>query len=429
MISNPPVKILFLAADPSNEARSRSQKEYRDIEDKLNLSAQRGFSLEQKLAVRTTEIIQVLLRSKPQIVHFSGHGQRSGNLCFQDEIGKSKPVKPDDLASLFKLVTDQVNCVILNACYTEKQACAIAKHIPFVIGMSQSISDKAAIAFAVGFYSALGAQESVEKAYQSGCVQIRLEGLPEHLTPVFHAQKTVTNFPLEVSEQLQKVNPLCIPSRVEGRKQKPVRQSLARLGFVVAGICSAIVAFNTLDSNTVNFSGDPQNGESVVEESQQEESVTEEPQQEESVAEETQQEESVAEETQQEESVAENPQKTGFNFICTTINNVPVTIVKSEKWEGEGRQLIQWVSNHGEFTPEERCQVFTARFNKYFGQGGRYITHGVINNQKAICTTDKKGNSCTEALFALKPDEDPNLVLENLFALNDRNFAGRPLRM
>ncbi|NET61625.1 MAG: CHAT domain-containing protein [Symploca sp. SIO2E6] len=190
MNSNSPVKILFLAADPSNEARLRLQQEHRDIEEKLNLSAQRGFLLEQRLAVRTTDIIQAILDTKPHIVHFSGHGQQSGNLCFEDEIGQSKAVEPEALAELFKLVADQVNCVILNACYSEKQAYAIVEYIPFVIGMNQSISDQAAIAFSVGFYTAFGAQESVEKAYQFGCVQIRLEGLPEHLTPVLHAQKT-----------------------------------------------------------------------------------------------------------------------------------------------------------------------------------------------------------------------------------------------
>lgn len=50
--------------------------------------------------------------------------------------------------------------------------------------MNQSISDKAAIAFSVGFYQALGAGKSIEQAYDFGVVQIRLQGIPEHLTPV-----------------------------------------------------------------------------------------------------------------------------------------------------------------------------------------------------------------------------------------------------
>jgi len=85
---------------------------------------------------------------------------------------------------LFEQFAHQVNCVLLNACYSETQARAIAKHIEYVIGMNKAIGDRAAIAFAVGFYQALGAGRTIEDAYELGCVQIRLQDIPEHLTPV-----------------------------------------------------------------------------------------------------------------------------------------------------------------------------------------------------------------------------------------------------
>jgi hypothetical protein len=50
--------------------------------------------------------------------------------------------------------------------------------------MNQAIGDRAAIAFAIGFYQALGAGRTVEESYKLGCVQIRLQSIPEHLTPV-----------------------------------------------------------------------------------------------------------------------------------------------------------------------------------------------------------------------------------------------------
>jgi len=61
---------------------------------------------------------------------------------------------------------------------------AIAQHIPYVIGMNQAIGDQAAIKFATGFYSAIGAGESLEFAYKLGCSVIQLDGIAEHLTPV-----------------------------------------------------------------------------------------------------------------------------------------------------------------------------------------------------------------------------------------------------
>lgn len=178
--------ILFLAADPTDASRLRLGEEFREIHERLQLAQLRDrFKLElPQLSVRPTDISQALLDAQPKIVHFSGHGTPTGALCFEDNVGKTHLVPPDALAALFEQFAHQVKCVLLNACYTGNQAKAIAEHIKYVIGMDQAIGDKAAIAFAVGFYQALGAGRTIEKAYNLGCVQIGLQGIPEQLTPV-----------------------------------------------------------------------------------------------------------------------------------------------------------------------------------------------------------------------------------------------------
>lgn len=179
------VSILFLTADPTDASRLRLGEEFREIQQKLQLSKLREqFKLHQRTSVRPADISQALLDVQPQIMHFSGHGTATGALCFENQVGQTHPIQPDALAALFEQFANQVNCVVLNACYAESQAHAIAKHIDYVIGMNRAISDMAAIAFAVGFYQALGAGRTIEDAYKLGCVQIRLQGIPEHLTPV-----------------------------------------------------------------------------------------------------------------------------------------------------------------------------------------------------------------------------------------------------
>ncbi len=179
----PMISILFLAAEPADAARLRLGEELREIQ--LQLARPRTlFKLEPRMSVRPTDISQAMLDVQPQIVHFCGHGTATGMLCFENQVGETHPIQPDALAALFEQFAHQVNCVLLNACYSEAQAKAIAKHIEYVIGMNQAIGDRAAIAFAVGFYQALGAGRTVEDAYKLGCVQIRLQGIPEHLTPV-----------------------------------------------------------------------------------------------------------------------------------------------------------------------------------------------------------------------------------------------------
>lgn len=180
-----PIKILFLASDPSDAARLRLGQELREIREKLQSARHRErFTVESREAVRPGDITQALYDIEPQIVHFSGHGTSSGELCVEDILGRVKTINPETLAALFEMEVERVNCVVLNACYSEIQAKAIVQHIPYVIGMSREIGDKAAITFAVGFYKALGANRTVDQAYKAGCLEIRLEDIPEHLTPV-----------------------------------------------------------------------------------------------------------------------------------------------------------------------------------------------------------------------------------------------------
>jgi hypothetical protein len=184
------IKILFLASDPSDTSRLRLHSEYRDIEERLQLAKLRErFLLKPRLAVRVVDITQALLDIEPQIVHFSGHGTNTGALCFENQLGQAQIVEPSALAAIFELFADQVNCVVLNACYSQLQAEAIAKHIQFVIGMNQVIEDRAAIAFSTGFYKALGANRSIDMAYKFGRAEIQLQSIPEHSIPVLHVKK------------------------------------------------------------------------------------------------------------------------------------------------------------------------------------------------------------------------------------------------
>ncbi|WP_339381448.1 CHAT domain-containing protein, partial [Brasilonema bromeliae] len=177
--------ILILAANPKNSLPLRLDEEVREIEAGLQRAKKRElFDLKQRWAVRVQEVYQSLLDFKPQIVHFSGHGTGDHGLALEDETGNVRLVDTQALAGLFELFASHIECVVLNACYSEVQAQAIVKHIPYVIGMNKQIGDQAAIKFATAFYNVLGAGESIEFAYNLGCNVIQLEGIPEYLTPV-----------------------------------------------------------------------------------------------------------------------------------------------------------------------------------------------------------------------------------------------------
>lgn len=177
--------ILILGANPQQTDPLRLDQEVRDIEEGLLRSKNRdGFKISQKWAVRPRDVRRAMLDVSPQIVHFSGHGTGEQGLVFEDEVGQPQLIRGEALASLFKLFSDQLECVVLNGCYSEHQANEICKHIDYVVGMQQSLGDKAAIEFAVGFYDALGAGRSVEFAYELGCSAIQLSGTVGENVPV-----------------------------------------------------------------------------------------------------------------------------------------------------------------------------------------------------------------------------------------------------
>jgi CHAT domain len=181
----PYINILVLAANPKNTTRLRLDEEVREIENGLQRARKRDeFALKQVWAARPIDIRRAMLDLKPQLVHFLGHGTGETGIAFEDEMGNTKLVDTETLAGFFELFSDKVECVILNACYSENQADAIAKHIKYVVGMRKGISDKAAIEFSTAFYDALGAGETVEFAFKLACNAIQWAGLLEHMTPI-----------------------------------------------------------------------------------------------------------------------------------------------------------------------------------------------------------------------------------------------------
>ncbi len=188
--TQPSIRLLFLAANPSDQARLNLAEESRCIDRSLRMTEYRDrFDLQVHFAVRAGDLQELLLRHKPQIVHFSGHGSPENELIFQDDQGDSHAVSAETLADLFGLLKDNIGCVVLNACYAEGQANAIAEHIHCVVGMADAIGDDAAIAFSTAFYRALGYGRDVSNAFQLAVNAIASENLPDVDVPVLIAAK------------------------------------------------------------------------------------------------------------------------------------------------------------------------------------------------------------------------------------------------
>ena len=112
-------KILILSANPINTNDLRLSEEIREIQETLDLSQDKeAFQLITIGAVRITDLRRALLKHKPEIVHFSGHGTGTNGLVLENTLGEPHIVSTKSLSDLFKLFQEQVKCVLLNACYS-----------------------------------------------------------------------------------------------------------------------------------------------------------------------------------------------------------------------------------------------------------------------------------------------------------------------
>ena len=180
--------MLFLAANPVDTPQLRLDEEVRAIDQALRKADYRDrFDLIQHRAVQYGDLQELLLRHQPDLVHFSGHGSATGELLLQGENGIAHPIREQTLSRLFSVLKDNIRCVVLNACYSEGQATAIAQQIDVVIGMKHDLGDDAARNFAAAFYQGLGYGRSVQTAFDLGCLQIDLANIVETDEPQLKA--------------------------------------------------------------------------------------------------------------------------------------------------------------------------------------------------------------------------------------------------
>jgi tetratricopeptide (TPR) repeat protein len=187
-----PLQVLLFTTQPDDIGHSDQMRLDMESEQVRVLEALDEF-IQKGLVQLTTpddgrlSVLRDLLQKQPfHLVFLSGHGNFNADqfsdkhnqafFLFEGEDGKSQRVASQELAKVF--VGTAVQCVVLSACESGKTASdnltaglitSLANiGIPHVIGMRESVLDRAGILFAYAFSHTLARQERLDVAIQAG---------------------------------------------------------------------------------------------------------------------------------------------------------------------------------------------------------------------------------------------------------------------
>lgn len=178
------IRILFLAANPGDAGyRLRLDEEVREVEEKIQGGSKPdSFEVISHWVEKLSDLEKTLLRHRPHIVHFSGHGSKNKGITLEDRDGHVRPLSKQELVELFRNLKDNIRIVFLNACQSRRQIDGFSQVIDFTIAVNSTTGDKTAVVFAQYFYQALAFGRSVPEAFELAQNQLEVEGMDEAKT-------------------------------------------------------------------------------------------------------------------------------------------------------------------------------------------------------------------------------------------------------
>lgn len=156
--------ILALLSNPDDEIKLRSDREIKEINKMISNKAVNDFFCTTYQAVTLEELPSILLNNQPDIIHFSGHGNKN-SLSFESNQGTIQKVSLHVLKPIFEECGNKIICMFLSACSSHLIAQEMSKIIPYVISFPHEIEDEKAIIFSKVFYEMLVLGQTFVSSY------------------------------------------------------------------------------------------------------------------------------------------------------------------------------------------------------------------------------------------------------------------------
>ena len=186
--------VLYLTSSPDPDNPVRVDAEVRRVQEAIRASKySENVTVHFRPAADLNSLIDGLNDHRPQIVHFSGHGNEDEILTDSGEVGKDsgKILTFDLLAKALAATDSPPEVIVLNSCKSSPAKKSLLPNANIIVTMTTSISDIAASAFAPRFYAAIAAGQSVKAAFEQGKVAVEAVSISEANTPELHCAPSV----------------------------------------------------------------------------------------------------------------------------------------------------------------------------------------------------------------------------------------------
>ena len=187
----PPLRVLALLSSPADMPTINIEREAQILQETMLDHVKEGnVELNILTSVTVDSLQMALVRYRPDLVHFVGHGvydqeKQSGVLLVEDENGHGRPLYSESIRSL--LADQSVRAVVLNGCHTGSAGSSqdvttgiagmlVEAGIPLVVATLREVWDDAALLFSRSFYGTLAAGTTLEAALAQSRKRLDLEG-------------------------------------------------------------------------------------------------------------------------------------------------------------------------------------------------------------------------------------------------------------
>ena len=186
------LRILYATAAADRKDPLRVDQEIRRVKAAVKAATHRDLvTIEHLPAATPTDVLDALVSFRPHVVHFSGHANETVLVFDEGTDGygphNGKRIGPDLFRELLESTDEAPVLVVLNACKSAAQLDLLLGKVSMAVGMDDSIHDVDAIVFAARFYSTLAEGQSVNAALATACLEMKMNGLPDHELPTLRS--------------------------------------------------------------------------------------------------------------------------------------------------------------------------------------------------------------------------------------------------